>query len=495
MRLQTRLFLGAATLVMAVTASQWWLHRRQEEALRLQLGDVATSVGRGLLMSEVHLLPGPGHVEMREEQVVSGAASPDHEVQKILVSSGGSAAGSPTGEVTARGTADGDTARGGTAADASVRFDWVETPGENSVESVFETTQDGNRVMRHVQRYEFRVDEGEAEDQRFLVVTAGPGVLRRIPIPVAPTVEIVERGSRQGLAAGLGVLLLGLVASAVMARRVAAPLQRLAAEAESLGRGVLGVQVPEGAGGEVGELQRAFNRMSSRLAELERERSAWRDREHLAQLGDIARGLAHTVRNPLNTLGLAVEELAGEASERRDLVVTARGQIRRIDRWLRSFLAVGANGAAAPELLDLGDLVRSVVLEAVQQGAAVDFSESAETVRVEAVPGALRAAIANLVENAVHASPPETAIEVAVERRGERAEVRVRDTGPGLPEAVRDRLWEPHVTTRPEGSGMGLYLARQLVVNMHGGSLELEDAPGGGTVAVVRLPLPGEGTT
>jgi signal transduction histidine kinase len=288
------------------------------------------------------------------------------------------------------------------------------------------------------------------------------------------------------------LLVVGFVASGVLARRLARPLQRLAAGAESLGRGELGVQVPESSGGEVGGLERAFNEMSVRLEKLEQERTQWRQREHLAELGDLARGLAHTLRNPLNTLGLVVDELsgaAGDSEQGAQLVATARGQIRRIDHWLRSFLAVGAGQAAERDAVDLGGLVQEVALEAIQQGAEVGLDIGSDSAPVRVVPTAIRAALSNLLENAVDASPEGTQVRVEIGRGQTEARVGIRDSGPGLPEEVRERLFSPHVTTKVEGSGMGLFLARQLIVNMHGGRLEVADADGGGTSVTVVLPL------
>jgi len=216
----------------------------------------------------------------------------------------------------------------------------------------------------------------------------------------------------------------------------------------------------------------------------------WQQREHLAQLGDLSRGLAHTLRNPLHTLGLAVEELADGDAARPDLVETSRAQIRRIDRWLRSFLALGAEESAKPEEIDLGDLVKGIILESVQQGAEIT-AEARGELHVRAVPSAVQAAISNLLDNAIQASPAGEAIEVTVSAEGDRAVVRISDRGEGLPPEVRERLYSPHVTTKVGGSGMGLFLARQLIVGMHGGVLEVEDGEDGGTVATVSLPLAG----
>jgi signal transduction histidine kinase len=229
--------------------------------------------------------------------------------------------------------------------------------------------------------------------------------------------------------------------------------------------------------------------MSERLAELEAERDLWQQREHLAQLGDVSRGLAHTLRNPLHTLGLAVEELAGADPGRADLVTTARAQIRRIDRWLRSFLALGAGDSAEAEEADLVELVNAVALESAQQGSQVQVAGPGHELRVKVVAGAVRAAVANLVENAAQVSPVNQPVTVTIAEDDRDAVVTIADRGPGLPDEVRQRLFAPHVTTRVGGSGMGLFLARQLVVGMHGGRLEIVDREGGGTVASVRLPL------
>ena len=330
-----------------------------------------------------------------------------------------------------------------------------------------------------------KVEDGDEKDNRFLVVTEDDRRLHRIPIPVSPTVTRIRENMREGAAVGGLLLMAGLFASAILASRMTRPLRSLAEGADLLGRGDLGVQVPESAPGEVGDLQRAFNRMSQRLQVLEGERQVWQQREHLAQLGDLSRGLAHTLRNPLHTLGLAVEELANGDSTRQDLVETSRAQIRRIDRWLRSFLALGAEESVEPEEIDLGDLVKGVILESVQQGADIQVEERDE-LSVRVVPGAMRAAIGNLVENAAQASPPGKAIEVTMWRDGETAVVSIVDRGGGLPPEVKERLFSPHVTTKVGGAGMGLFLARQLIVGMHGGALELEDADGGGTAATIR---------
>ena len=505
MRIQTRLFLGTAALVLALMGLQWWIYSRQLRSIEGDLGRVATTVGREILSGDLNVFFDETGAEVEahtglawvaaeripatDEEMMMRVNAPvvvvpegakvkvRHFVEQRIVTEGEESesetvvdkrcevkVGSETGEETGAVIGDGRERRLVAFSDAPIR----------------------------IKQLTIAVEGTEDDGEKFLVVREHDRHLRKIPIPVSPTVERVRATMQRSAAVGGMLLVFGLVGSAVLSRRLTRPLRELAEGAEMLGHGDLGVQVPVSAVGEVGDLQRSFNRMSERLAELEAERDQWQRREHLAQLGDLSRGLAHTLRNPLHTLGLAVEELAEGVGNRTDLVATSRTQIRRIDRWLKSFLALGAGESAAPEVVDLDELVRGVALESAQQGSAVRVENEGGDVRALVVPGAVRAALANLVENATEVSPADEVVVVDLKRDGDEAVIRVVDRGPGLPEEVRRRLFAPHVTTKVGGSGMGLFLARQLIEGMNGGRLEIEDGDGGGTVAAVRLPLADE---
>ncbi|MDL1951202.1 HAMP domain-containing protein, partial [Acidobacteria bacterium ACD] len=169
------------------------------------------------------------------------------------------------------------------------------TPGR-IVTTVEVRTDAEGRVVRRT-----RTEEAKGPT-RFLVVT-GPHVAARIPIPEAGVAQAVERFRNRLLLGSLGLCALGLAAAGIAAHRVSAPLRKLSAAARSVGEGRLGETVGASATGEVGEAIQAFDRMSARLRELEREAAAAREREHLGELGDVGRGLAHALRNPLHALG------------------------------------------------------------------------------------------------------------------------------------------------------------------------------------------------
>ena len=443
MSIRLRLFAGTAGLVLILIVVQVWLQARQLEAVESEIASVATTVGRGLMFEGVGRELGEGLLRLDTDVVwVENGVDPTPATDR-------------------------DSAR--------VEADAAASPAPDT---------ERQELRRRLEVKVIQRERGE----RMLVVREDGAVRTEVPIPLSPTRQLFRDMHRQSVLVGIGLLLSGLGAAAVLADRMTRPLRAVGTAAERLGAGESGISVPVTSRGEVGDLQTAFNRMSRRLGELEEERRAWREREHLAQLGDVSRGLAHTLRNPLNTLGLAVEELARDDRDAH-LVATVRAQIRRVDRWLRSFLTLAAGRGAKAEPADLGDVVDGVVLEAVQRGEHVELVRNAgDDLRTTLIPAAVGAAVANLLDNAAEAAPGEI-VEVTVERSGEWGRVTVADRGPGLPEEVRRKLFSPHVTTKTDGSGMGLFLAYQLVVVLHGGRLEVEDRPTGGTRVRLDLPL------
>ncbi|MCG8459789.1 MAG: HAMP domain-containing histidine kinase, partial [Holophagales bacterium] len=333
--------------------------------------------------------------------------------------------------------------------------------------------------------------------------------------------------------------------AAVVAHRESAPLRRLASAASEVGEGSLGIQVPATSGDvEIRHTLTAFNRMSERLAELDAEHRRLQSRRHLSEIADIARGLAHSLRNPLNALGLSVEELAaprpdriGDEGRQEQLADAARRQIRRLDHGIRSFLLLASpsDGDGLEVVrLDVAELVRDVALEALQErsdGTRVEIqigSRPAEldgpgqaaappAFHLDGVAPELRAVIQALVVNALEASPEGTTVRVVLETvddpglgpesetahvprshhqvngswpeapQQRRLRLEVLDRGPGLDSAVRERLFTPHLSTKPSGSGMGLFLAHRIATYCYTGSLELLDREGGGTRARLLL--------
>ncbi|MEE8525974.1 MAG: HAMP domain-containing sensor histidine kinase, partial [Thermoanaerobaculia bacterium] len=365
------------------------------------------------------------------------------------------------------------------------------SPVSEAEEDVLVTGTHKKFIQLHIEH------EGE---ERYLWMGGPRHLTRRFEIPQQGMRQKLDGFSRKLLLASLGILAVGLVLAGAVADRVSAPLRRLAGAAREVGEGALGTRVPEAASGEVGQAITAFNRMSERLAELEAKTRELSARQHLGEIGEIARGLAHSLRNPLNALGLSVEELAagareGDGDENPELADSARRQIRRIDRSIRSFLALASQGGGAAEDVDLAELAEDVALEALQDSRGrvrvqVDVIGDAEPglAPLSAVEPELRAVVQALVVNAVEASPEGGTVTVRLRSADDgRIRLEVEDRGPGLPPEVRDKLFTPHLSTKASGSGMGLFLAHRIATNRYRGRLDLVDLEPTGTRAVLEL--------
>ena len=217
-----------------------------------------------------------------------------------------------------------------------------------------------------------------------------------------------------------------------------------------------------------------------------------REQAALLHLGELTAMVAHEVRNPLTGLRGSLQILDGRfpsAGPEREVI---RTMIQRIDGLNAKVNDLLQYAKPTPLLLRPVAVLPLVREAATSAAAAMGQGAPAISVQGSAAsavgdPDALRAALLNLALNACQASPG-GGVEIEVIPEDCRCRVAVRDRGPGLPQTVRDRLFEPFVTTRVEGTGLGLAIVKRLI-EQQGGQISFTDRPGGGTEAIVSLPL------
>ncbi len=320
---------------------------------------------------------------------------------------------------------------------------------------------------------------------------------RQFSVPKAGVADALERYS-QRLSWGLFALfILGVGGALLIAQRVAGPLRQLRSAAQEVGAGQRGVQVATGSAvSEINETIGAFNQMSLDLEELAAARARLADRDHLSELGEIGRGLAHSLRNPLNSIGLTIDRLAAgqvETNDAANMATEARRQIGRIDDQIRGFLTLASANQAISDRVDVRAVIRDVALELLQSGGEVGIKiDAPQSVYLHGVSSEIRAMIQALAVNAVEASQPGQQVNIALKVWRDGASVSVRDQGRGVPPDVADRLFLPHTTSKADGSGMGLYLTRRLAESHYQGQVTLEwaDTPDDtppGTLATLSL--------
>ncbi len=217
-----------------------------------------------------------------------------------------------------------------------------------------------------------------------------------------------------------------------------------------------------------------------------------RDREALAQLGEMAAVIAHEVRNPLAgisaTIQILVRRLELDPTERR-LLEGIPKRIQSLEESLTSMLRYARLRDPNPEPASLRRIAEETVATIGTHPAAHDVTVtvSGDAPEVLADSGLVHEALLNILVNAAQAMEGTGRIEVKLTEEGDRACVQVEDDGPGIPEDIRDKVLKPFFTTRTRGTGLGLSVVNR-IIGAHGGSLALATSSLGG--ARIRMELP-----
>ncbi len=318
-----------------------------------------------------------------------------------------------------------------------------------------------------------------AAGHHWLRMRGGPPVLS-LQLPDGRT--FVARHRHRHDDAGLGWLLgLGVLAVAVgigaypVVRRLTGRLERLQARVEALGAGELSARVVVEGRDEVADLARCFNDAAERIERLVNAQQT------------LLASASHELRTPLARMRVAIELLTGD--ERPEIRERVSKDIAELDELIGELLLASRldtiDGLERSEDVDLLALLAE---EAARSGGEV----SGESLNVRGDPRMLRRLLRNLLENARRygAGSP---VEASVTRTDGKARVRVEDRGPGVPEAERERIFQPFYRTpgtreTGEGVGLGLALVRQ-IAGHHGGGARCIAREGGGTRFEVTLPL------
>jgi len=307
------------------------------------------------------------------------------------------------------------------------------------------------------------------------------------------------RAIAYGVAAG-GILL-AIVFSLWIATRVSRPIEQLARAAEEVAGGNWDARVPERSRGrgrdEVDVLSRSFNHMTAQLAS-QRERLV--QSERVAAWRELARRLAHELKNPLFPLQLTVENLvrarelpAAEFDEVfHESTATLGTEIANLKTIIGRFSDFSKMPKPELERLDAKDAlarVHSLYSTASAADARIRFETDVadEPMPLMADPQLLHRALSNLVLNAIDAMPEGGTLTLAARPKGDRVDLRVSDTGEGLTPEECARLFTPYYTTKQHGTGLGLAIVQSVVAD-HGGAIAVESRAGGGATFIITLP-------
>jgi signal transduction histidine kinase len=320
-----------------------------------------------------------------------------------------------------------------------------------------------------------------------------PPLQLSLSAPLGALGQPFERAARRGLVALLAVACVAFLLATLATRRITSPLKGLADGADAVARGDLAPAVAETGPDEIRRVAAAFNTMTENLRRTLRELS---HRESLAAVGEFAASLAHEVRNPLTAIRLDLERArkhAAEPERATELMDSALSEITRLDASVTDALRLARSGQLTLAPVDIRQ-----PLEAAFRAAESRFTDRGADLQPHALPdepvwtmgdaGALEQLFLNLLLNAAQAvsAGAKAGVELTEERG--RVCVAVWDDGQGIPPDLMPRIFEPFYSTSPEGTGLGLPIARR-IARAHGGEVDIESTPGTGTTVRVTLPV------
>jgi len=312
-------------------------------------------------------------------------------------------------------------------------------------------------------------------------------------------VELKRRITGSALLVGGGGTILAILLSSWAAARVTRPVEQLARAAEDVAAGHWDAQVEVSGSDEVAQLGISFNRMT---AELLAQRERLVQTERVAAWRELARRLAHELKNPLFPLQLTVENLIRARTQIpdqfdevfRESSSTLLAELSNLKTIISRFSEFSKMPHPQLQTVQVNEILRGVVklvdaqLHAPgREPIACKLELEERLPEIAADPDLLHRALSNLVLNAMDAMPNAGALTLRTRREDGKVVIEVADTGSGLTPEECERIFTPYYTSKQHGTGLGLAIV-QSVVSDHGGRISVRSEPGRGTTFVIELP-------
>jgi signal transduction histidine kinase len=295
--------------------------------------------------------------------------------------------------------------------------------------------------------------------------------------------------------ASLFFILLGAAIGLSMAERIADPINRLTRATRRIAAGDLDARIAVKTADELKRLVDAFNGMA---AELKAQRVQLERTNRLEAWAEMARQVAHEIKNPLTPIQLSAEHLRRVHEDRgaplgpvlENCISSILGQVRLLRQISAEFSSFASSPTAKPSAVDIADLTAEVV-DPYLTGLAGRVNVVNRVVpplpRVFVDRTLIARALANIIENALHAMPGGGVLTVDGWQDGPAVRLRVKDTGLGMDEEALSRVFEPYFSTKTTGTGLGLPIAKRNI-ELSGGTIKLQSGKGSGTTVTITLP-------
>ncbi|MRX26755.1 HAMP domain-containing sensor histidine kinase [Kangiella sp. HZ709] len=314
----------------------------------------------------------------------------------------------------------------------------------------------------------------------------------KIPIPRLEVQDTIADLRQQNLWITFLLFAFAIVIVGFLTYSITKPLLALNQAAKKISAGELGTQVKISKfkyGQDVADTIEQFNKMSKDLVEYQKQQLNNQELEHFKELGSISRGLAHNLRNPLNTLQLSLEQLEINHPELTSshLSSTAKDQVNRIEQWLKSFTLIMEQGIEK-QYVSIRHIVNNAVSIYSKEQLKVVYEEDFNVYCVETeLVMILQILIQNALESYDDMAKPNIRLSLETKKHDGMISILVTDTGKGISDSIRRSMFKPYNTDKTYGSGMGLFIARRLIKHRYGGDILLEDNKPHGTKIALQI--------
>jgi two-component system, NtrC family, nitrogen regulation sensor histidine kinase NtrY len=373
-----------------------------------------------------------------------------------------------------------------------------DVPGAARYESLITRTRNSGQRTSEVLYLTPRREDSVSATAIPLKNSAG-NVMAVLTVAISRSGLVAEQQQIRAIAYGVasGGILLAIVFSLWIAARVSRPVEELARAAGEVASGSWDARVPERGSDEVGVLARSFNHMTEQLTS---QREKLVQSERVAAWRELARRLAHELKNPLFPLQLTVENLVrarqlpaaefdevfNESTQTLNMEI---GNLKKIIGRFSDFSKMPKPELERIEAADVVARVRSLYAAGSEDGpkVIVETEVDSRPMPLMVDPELLHRALSNLVLNAKDAMPEGGIVTISAHPKGEAVELRVADTGQGMTPEECDRLFTPYYTTKQHGTGLGLAIVQSVVAD-HAGTITVESCEGRGATFVITLP-------
>jgi signal transduction histidine kinase len=311
--------------------------------------------------------------------------------------------------------------------------------------------------------------------------------------------EILKSNIIKRIVATSLVFGLGIVIAVFLSWMYTRPIHNVVNAARRVAAGDLTSNLTTDRKDEIGELTQSFNFMVQKLREERALEERLREAEHLSGIAQLARGIAHEIRNPLNFISLSIDHLrekyiplkSGEKEKFESLITSIKHEIQRLNKLVGDFLDYGRPLRLSLQDVDMGSLMEEVIslvwAKAENDGIKI-HRQCRELPKLYLDPGLIKTCIFNVILNAFQAMPSGGELTVSTKASDSIASIIIEDSGIGVSKENLPKLFDLFFSTKSTGLGLGLAMTKR-IVEEHGGKVDFQSIEGKGSTVTISLPI------